>query len=77
MVYNRQVDDLQPEGKARALTEELALALQASALRASAPDFVFDAFCMQRLARELTSLFYGTLVNGVDSGRLTERSRPR
>ena len=65
------------EGNARAFAEELALALQASALRASVPDFVFDAFCMQRLARERTSLLYGTLVNGVEAGHLIERSLPR
>jgi putative acyl-CoA dehydrogenase len=40
------------ESGARQLAENLALSLQAAALRAGAPDFVFDAFCATRLGTQ-------------------------
>jgi len=50
---------------ARRLAEDLAIALQAAALLAGAPDAVADAFCSSRLAPDRGAL-YGTLPSGVD-----------
>ncbi|MEM8935094.1 MAG: acyl-CoA dehydrogenase family protein [Pseudomonadota bacterium] len=64
------------EARARAFAQDLALALQGAALSSCAPDFVFDAFCLQRLAYEQRGFVYGDLATGVDIDRLIERSMP-
>ena len=73
-------DYLQPgslhEGRARAFAQDMALALQAAALHGSAPDFVFQAFCLQRLDPARKGLMYGDIAEGVDQVRLIERAMP-
>lgn len=65
------------EGTARGFAQNLALALQGAALHAYAPDFVFDAFCAQRLSPEKQGFIYGDVHSDVDQTRLIERSLPR
>ncbi len=62
------------EGTARAFAGELALALQAAALRASAPGFVFEAFSALRLDPETRSVAYGASAAGVDETALIGRA---
>lgn len=65
------------EGSARAFAQSMALALQGAALARSAPDFVFDAFCRQRLDPARRGFVYGDVDPGVDQVRLVERAMPR
>ena len=64
------------EGAARAFAQSAALALQAAALFQSAPDFVFEAFCRQRLAKDRSGFLYGDVCESVDQQRLIERAMP-
>lgn len=64
------------EGTARAFAQSAALALQAAALFQAAPDFVFEAFCRQRLATDRSGFLYGDVCDGVDQQRLIERAMP-
>src|SRR4051794_29033778 len=58
---------------ARALVEDLSLALQASLLVRHAPPVVADAFCASRLGGERHRAF-GTLPRGVDGAAIVERA---
>lgn len=60
---------------ARALVEDLALALQASLLVRNAPPAVSDAFCAARLGGAAGRV-YGTLPTGVDTTAILERALP-
>jgi putative acyl-CoA dehydrogenase len=64
----------EPQWNARALVEDLGVALQASLLVRNAPPFVADAFCASRLAG--TNRTYGTLPAGVDAQAIIERALP-
>jgi putative acyl-CoA dehydrogenase len=64
------------EQRARRLTEQLALALQAALLVRHAPGAVADAFCASRLADGGGRVF-GGLPRGLDLGALCERARPK
>ena len=64
------------EGRARHLTERMALALQAALLVRHAPNEVADAFCASRLGSE-SGLAYGTLLPGAADELLIERCLPR
>ncbi|MGH8791753.1 MAG: acyl-CoA dehydrogenase family protein [Stackebrandtia sp.] len=61
--------------QARRLTEDLALALQASLLVRRCPGAVADAFCASRLGYH-RGLQYGDLPPGVDVAAIVERHRP-
>ena len=61
--------------QARALVEDLAVALQASLLVRHAPPAVADAFCAARLDGE-GGRVYGTLPAGVDAEAIIERALP-
>ena len=63
------------EFRARRIVEKFALALQASILLKTAPDFVAEAFCLSRLA-DNNYLNFGTLPVGVQVEKIIERSRP-
>jgi len=84
-IYDRHCDGLQDylvpgalhEGCARGFAQSAALALQGAALYRSAPDFVFDAFCLQRLNRDRRGFVYGDVADGVDQARLIARAMPR
>ena len=60
---------------ARALVEDLAVALQASLLVRHAPAAVSDAFCAARLGNAAGRV-YGTLPTGVDTTAILERALP-
>lgn len=62
------------EATARAFAEDMALALEAAALRISAPDFVFDAFCAARLDEQERSLAYGAVTAKIDAARIVARA---
>ncbi len=64
------------EGTARAFAEDMALALEATALLKVAPDFIFAGFCAARLDPENRSLAYGAMTAGIDAGRIVERASP-
>jgi len=64
------------EATARRFAEDMALALQAAALKASAPDFVFDGFCNARLDPENKSLAFGAVSAAIDRRRMVERAAP-
>lgn len=64
------------EGSARGFARDAALALQGAALHEIAPDFVFEAFCTQRLDPERNGLLYGDVSKDVDQARLIERAMP-
>lgn len=64
------------EGSARGLAQAMALGLQGAALHRSAPDFVFDAFCRQRLDLARRGFVYGDVASGIDQARLIERASP-
>ncbi|MDR5683913.1 MAG: isovaleryl-CoA dehydrogenase [Armatimonadota bacterium] len=64
------------EAAARRLTEDMALALQASLLVCCGPPAVADAFCASRLGADPRRAF-GTLPAGVDLSAIVERARPR
>ena len=63
------------ESGARALTERMALALQASLLVRHAPQAVADAFCASRLGDRWTGA-YGTLPPGTDTEAILTRALP-
>jgi putative acyl-CoA dehydrogenase len=63
------------EGRARRLTERLALVLQGSLLVRYAPPEVADAFCAGRLGRDGGAAF-GTLPATLDLASVVERARP-
>ena len=63
------------EPGARALTERMALALQASLLARHAPQAVADAFCASRLGDRWTGA-YGTLPPGMDTDTILSRALP-
>ncbi|MCY3670549.1 MAG: acyl-CoA dehydrogenase family protein, partial [Alphaproteobacteria bacterium] len=63
------------ESGARALTERMALALQASLLVRHAPQAVADAFCTARLGDRWTGA-YGTLPTGADTDAILARALP-
>lgn len=58
---------------ARTIVEKFALALQASTLLKTAPDFVAEAFCISRLSSN-KNLNFGTLPVGVEAEKIIERS---
>jgi putative acyl-CoA dehydrogenase len=64
------------EGTARAFAEDMALALQASTLRQTAPDYVFDGFCNVRLDPDHKSLTYGAVTAKIDAQKIIDRARP-
>lgn len=72
---DRLVDAAEDEGDARRLTQDLALAVQASLLARHAPAFVFDAFCASRLEGAMGGAF-GTLQPGAPVEALIERAMP-
>jgi len=59
--------------RARRVTEQMALALQASLLVRHAPHAVADAFCVSRLGGDHGSV-YGTLPTGCDLAALIARA---
>ncbi|MFF5308937.1 acyl-CoA dehydrogenase family protein [Streptomyces massasporeus] len=63
------------EGRARRLTERLALVLQGSLLVRFAPPQVADAFCAGRLGSDAGAAF-GTLPHTLDLAAVVERARP-
>ena len=63
----------EPQFEARALVEDLALALQASLLVRNAPSAVADAFCAGRLG-ERPHLAFGTLPRGADATAIVDRA---
>jgi len=63
---------IEPEFAARALVEDLALALQASLLVRNGPRQVADAFCAARLGGR--HLAFGTLPPGIDAAPLVDRA---
>jgi len=64
------------EFRARRVVEKLALALQASVLLKTAPDFVSQAFCNSRFSDD-NSLSFGTLPVGTEVEKIIERSMPK
>ena len=64
------------EGNARAFVEDLALAMQATALHQSAPTRIFDGFCRTRLDHEGRSLLFGSLPATIDTRRIINRAMP-
>ncbi|MBB6417289.1 acyl-CoA dehydrogenase family protein [Streptomyces sp. AK010] len=63
------------EGRARRVTERLALVLQGSLLVRFAPPQVADAFCAGRLGSDAGAAF-GTLPHTLDLASVVERARP-
>jgi putative acyl-CoA dehydrogenase len=79
--YNaRLLDDLArtdvSEAEARALTERIALAMQAALLLTGSTSAVADAFCAARLAADGSGRTFGTLSAGVDLTSILERALP-
>jgi putative acyl-CoA dehydrogenase len=72
---DRLQDASEHESSARRLTQDLALALQASLLARHAPDFVFDAFVQSRLGAAWTGAF-GTLAPNAPFDALVARAMP-
>jgi len=72
---DRLQDASEHESSARRLTQDLALALQASLLARHAPDFVFEAFVKARLGAEWTGAF-GTLAPNAPFDALIARAMP-
>ena len=64
------------EGRARRLTERLALVLQGSLLVRHAPPEVADAFCAARLSGDAGTAF-GTLPHTLDLASIVERAHPQ
>ncbi|MFF0011935.1 acyl-CoA dehydrogenase family protein [Streptomyces sp. NPDC005374] len=64
------------EGRARRLTERLALVLQGSLLVRHAPPEVADAFCASRLGGDAGTAF-GTLPTSLDLAKVVDRARPQ
>ena len=74
-VLPQRIDDLASELEARRLSQDIALAMQASLLCESAPAAVSDAFCDSRLAGDWGQVF-GTLGSGPDLDAILARARP-
>jgi putative acyl-CoA dehydrogenase len=72
---DRLQDASEHESSARRLTQDLALALQASLLARHAPEFVFEAFVRSRLGAEWTGAF-GTLAPNAPFDALIARAMP-
>ena len=72
---DRLADAAEFESAARRLTQDLALAVQASLLARHAPKFVSDAFCRSRLQAGLGGAF-GTLAPDSPFDALIERAMP-
>jgi putative acyl-CoA dehydrogenase len=72
---DRLGDAAENEGGARRLTQDLALALQASLLLRHAPAFVAETFCASRLAGDFGGAF-GTLAHGAPLDALIARAMP-
>ena len=72
---DRLADAAEHESAARRLTQDLALALQASLLARHAPDFVFDAFVASRLGAAWAGAF-GTLAPNAPFDALIARAMP-
>jgi len=72
---DRLADAAEHESSARRLTQDLALALQASLLARHAPDFVFEAFVASRLGAEWSGAF-GTLAPNLPFDALIARAMP-
>jgi putative acyl-CoA dehydrogenase len=72
---DRLQDASEHESSARRLTQDLALALQASLLARHAPAFVFEAFVNARLGADWTGAF-GTLAPNAPFDALVERAMP-
>jgi putative acyl-CoA dehydrogenase len=72
---DRLQDAAEQESSARRLTQDLALALQASLLARHAPPEVFDAFVLARLGADWTGAF-GTLAPNLPFDALIERAMP-
>jgi putative acyl-CoA dehydrogenase len=72
---DRLQDASEHESSARRLTQDLALALQASLIARHAPDFVFEAFVKARLGAEWTGAF-GTLAPNAPFDALIARAMP-
>jgi putative acyl-CoA dehydrogenase len=64
------------EARARAFAEDMALALQAAALRQIAPDRTFEAFCGLRLDPDNRSLAYGAITAPLDARAIIDRASP-
>ena len=71
----RLADAAEFEAAARRLTQDLALALQASLLARHAPGFVAETFCASRLAGDAGGAF-GMLAPGAPFDALIERAMP-
>jgi putative acyl-CoA dehydrogenase len=71
----RLKDAAEHESAARRLTQDLALALQASLLARHAPELVFDSFVRSRLGADWSGAF-GTLAPGLPFDALIERAMP-
>ena len=72
---DRLADAAEQESAARRLTQDLALALQASLLARHAPGFVFEAFVHARLGADWTGAF-GTLAPSAPFAALIDRAMP-
>jgi putative acyl-CoA dehydrogenase len=72
---DRLADAAEHESAARRLTQDLALALQASLLARHAPDFVFEAFVRSRLGADWVGAF-GTLAPSAPFDALIARAMP-
>jgi putative acyl-CoA dehydrogenase len=70
-----RVEQMATETEARRLAQDVALAVQAALLRRHAPDFVFEAFCVSRLAGDWGHAF-GTLPARVDFDSIIRRAMP-
>ena len=71
-----RIEAMASEVQARALAQEVALAMQAALLCRSAPNAVADAFCDSRLAGRWHQTF-GTLAPGTDFDSIIDRAMPR
>ena len=71
----QRIDEAADETEARRLAQDVALAVQAALLRRHAPDFVFEAFCVSRLAGDWGHAF-GTLPARVDLDSIIRRAMP-
>jgi len=69
-------DASEHESSARRLTQDVALAVQASLLLRHAPDYVADAFCNSRLTGDWGYAF-GTLPSQTDFAAIIDRAMPR
>ena len=64
------------EATARAFAEDMALTLEATALRKTAPDYMFDGFCNARLDANNKSLTYGAITAKIDAAKIVARAAP-